>query len=221
MTGTTAHTSEKAANNGYADLLELGMEFEFVSPERQGLMNGRDRCQNGAVAMSLIDDEPTEVEMRDAQVEPTVGQEHPKHASSDEQARRSTLDLSNTAPRPIRAPHSRHNNHYRSFKRYAQGDYYIPKPYRDPDADRGRASDHDRQHRDPSPDTVRDQGKAIYVSAMADVDVKEERDDRRDGDRYRGGGNNKRRRDGKLATGRAESVRNTDIYRWRGQLQPG
>ncbi|KAH8725967.1 cap binding protein [Phaeosphaeriaceae sp. PMI808] len=30
---------------------------------------------------------------------------------------------------------------------------------------------------------------------MADVDVKEEREDRRDGDRYRGGGNNKRRRD--------------------------
>lgn len=189
-----------AASDGYADLLGLDMDYEFVAPNRQVLINGPDRPQNGAAAISLIDDEPMEVEMGDSQHEKeSVRPEHPNSASLAEQARR-TLDFSNTAPRPIRAPRFIHNNHYRSSNPHRQGDYYKPKPYRDLDAVAGRAHDFDRQNRDPSPETARNQGEAIFVSAMADVDVKEERDDRRDGDRYRGGGQNKRRRDGKLAT---------------------
>ncbi|EAT83394.2 hypothetical protein SNOG_09202 [Parastagonospora nodorum SN15] len=186
-----------AASDGYADLLGLGMDCEFVAPDGQVLMGGPDMSQHGAAAIPLVDDEPMEVEMRK---EPTsVRPEHPNSASFDEQARR-TLDFSDTAPRPIRAPRSIRNNHYRSSNPHRQGDYYKPKPYRDLDAVAGRVHDFDRQNRDPSPETARNQGEAIFVSAMADVDVKEERDDRRDGDRYRGGGQNKRRRDGKLAT---------------------
>jgi len=193
-----------AASNGYADLLGLGMDYEFVAPDRQVLMGEPDKSQNRAAAISLIDDEPMEVETGESrhEKEPTPASVHPEHpnsASLDKQGRR-TLDFSNAAPRPIRAPRSIHNNHYRSSNPHRQGDYYKPKPYRDLDAVAGRAHDFDRQNRDPSPETASNQGEAIFVSAMADVDVKEERDDRRDGDRYRGGGQNKRRRDGKLAT---------------------
>lgn len=202
MNGTT-HTLGETVNHGCADLLGLGMDYEYVSPERRALMHGTEKSPNVAVPISLIDDEPMEVEMHDMQVEPTLAcQEHSNDANRfhDEQAR-STLDFSNTAQRPIRAHRNRSNN-FRLSNRYSQHHHYTSRQsvYRDLDDARGRVYHYSRQTCEPSPDALRNRGEAIFVSAMADADVKEERDDRRDGDRYRGGGHNKRRRDGELAT---------------------
>jgi hypothetical protein len=185
MNGTTHNTAGNTANNGYADLLGLGT------------------------------DGPTEVEMHDMQVDPTLArQAHPNDASFHNGQARSTLDLSNTTQRPIRAHHNRRHK-FRNSNRHPQNDYYPHRQsvYRHLDDDRGRAYPYDRQTRQPSPDALRNRGEAIFVPDMADLDVKEERDDRRDGDRYRGGGHNKRRRDGKLATRQLSSFRDTNMDR--------
>jgi hypothetical protein len=206
----TSHTAGNTANNGYAHLLGLGTELEYVSPERRALIHGQDHSQDAPVGISLIDDEPMEVEMHDMQVDPTLArQAHPNDDANHfqtEQAR-STLDLSNTTQRLLRAHHNR-RNHFRTSDKYPQNCYYTPRQsvYRDLDDDRGRAYPYHRQTRELSPDTLRNRGEAIYVSNMADLDVKEERDERRDGDRYRGGGHNKRRRDGEHATRQSSVV---------------
>jgi hypothetical protein len=206
--GETTDTPSNTMRNGVVDLLGLGPDYKHVSPARRALMHGSQDSRNAAVKISLIDDEPMEVEMHDIQVDPTLArQAHPNDANRFpvEQAR-STLDLSNTTRRPLRAHHNRRNN-LRNSSRYPQDGYYTPigTVYRDLDDDRGRAYPYDCLTREPSPEILRNRGEAIFVSNMADHDVKEERDDRRDGDRYRGGGHNKRRRDGEHATRQLEA----------------
>jgi hypothetical protein len=193
-------------------MLDIGADLEFVSPERRALMVAGDSIldlQHAAAAVSLVDDEPLEVEMRDV---PTVRATRQAEERANVEQAPSTLDFYNAIPRPIRAHRSRHN-HYQSANRYpSNGHSLFHHPHCDLDDARGRAFHDQRQYREPSPDTLRNHAEATYVSAMADVDVKEERDDRRDGDRYRGGGNNKRRRDGKLATRMLQRGRITDTH---------
>jgi len=212
----TMHTPGQSAGNGVADLLGLGLDLEFVSPERRRLMAAPEHSQYANGAISLIDDMPMEVEMGETETEPTVPgrQEHSNGASlMDEQAPGRDLDFDHAVPRPIRAPRSRRNL-YDAYPQHQQGDYYAPKPalYHDPDDPRGRACRYDREYREASPETLRNRAEASFVSAMADTDVKQERDDRRDGDRYRGGGN-KRRRDGELATQHPRSLEDTNMHR--------
>jgi hypothetical protein len=168
-------------------LLELDMDVEFSTPKWEALENAPGQFEHAArTVVSFADHEPMDVETRDVE---STRQEHPNDANRiDEQAR-------STASRSIRADLSRHNHKQRrarpSTRLYS---------YRDPDDSRRRAYQDDRQHRKASPDAFENRVEATVVLAMADLDVKDEREGRRDGDRYRGGGYNKRRRDGMLAT---------------------
>lgn len=158
-----------------------------MCPERQALMNAAD------VYGPHVDNEPIEFETRDANF--TARQEHTNRIGN--QARNHNFY---TPSRPIRAYNSRLNR-YSRFHRYHDNDH-PPREYsgRQEDNYHRRAFDSYSSDRGPSPDALRNRAEAVFVSAMADLDVREEREDRRDGDRYRGGGNNKRRRDGELAT---------------------
>ena len=192
------------------------MDLDFVSDKRRKLMSGPESTQNVVEGTLHIDDVPMEVDTSD--IEPTVRQEHSNGANRfDKQAPRKDLDFDNTVSRPIRA-HRFRRTHTDGYPRYQQGDYYTPNysTYHDPDDTRGRAYRFERQFRDISPEALRLRREATFVSAMADLEVKEEREDRRDGDRYRGGGgggNNKRRRDGELALQHPECCRETKIHR--------
>lgn len=193
----------QSADNGFTDLLGLGVDFENVSPERRNLMTAPEFPQ-----LSLVDDVPME---DTRETEPTVRQDT---SLAGEQVPGRDLDFDNHAQRPIRAPRSRRNN-YDAYSRYQQRDSYVPghAVYHDPDDIRVRAYRYDREYREASPETLQNRAEARFVSAMADVDVRQEREDRRDGgDRYRGGGN-KRRRDGKPAMRHAAGSRNTNMHR--------
>jgi hypothetical protein len=204
MNGTTV-VPAIGAGGGYTDLLEVNTDFKFVSPDRQALLTAPEDNQH---VVSLVGGEPMEVEMRDADQIDVV------RAGANHEQARSTLDFHNPIPRPIKAYRSRRNRN-RSSYRYPQNDHYSPRysKYRDLDDTRGRDFHFERQIRQPWPETRFNTAGVTIVSAMAELDVKEERDDRRDGDRYRGGGNNKRRRDGKLATGRPQALHETDRRR--------
>lgn len=158
------------------------MDYQFVCPERQALMNVPD------AEGPHTDDEPIEFK-----VDANFG-------ASDGRARTSNRNLYNTPSRPIRAYNSRLNRYprfrsYRDHDRPPRGDLVHPEGNH-----RAHTFEDYASNRAPSPDALRNRAEAVFVSAMADLDVREERDDRRDGDRYRGGGYNKRRRDGELAT---------------------
>lgn len=160
------------------------MDYQFVCPERQALMS----MPNADVPH--MDDEPIEfeVEMRDANLD------------ANKQARTTNRNLYNNPSRLIRAYNSRLNRYprfhsYQDHDRPPRGD-----SVKQEESYRRHAFEDNHRDRAPSPDTLRNRAEAVFVSAMADLDVREEREDRRDGDRYRGGGHNKRRRDGELAT---------------------
>jgi hypothetical protein len=212
----TIHAIANGAGAGYTDLLGLGRE-ELVISAMQVRIDAPEDSQFALGAVSLLGDEPMVVEMRDAE-EPTFSQDHSNRTNrfGQQEARaRSNHDFYKTAPRRIRAHRSRRNR-CQTSDQHQQGDYCTPRYslYRDLDNARGRAYHFERQHREPSPETLHNRAEATFVSAMADLDVKEEpREDRRDGDRYRGGGNNKRRREGKLATPQAKALHDTDIRR--------
>jgi hypothetical protein len=179
-----------------ADLLDFDMNFEFMSAERrQQLMNPlpvqevipRQQSQCNDVQMHRGPDDG-------------VKRQGPHHANLDEQARISrdfrSFDVA-PAPRLIKAHRRRRSPHRIYSTPYRRSDFYTPvyAQYFDRDAACSRR-DHYR-HRNPSPEAIKHRSEAIFVAAMADLDVKEERDyDRRGTDSYRGGGN-KRRRDGK------------------------
>jgi hypothetical protein len=204
MNGTAA-VPANGAGGGYTNLLGVGTDYEFVSTDRQALLKPPEDIQH---AVFLVGGGPMEVEMRDADHVDVV------RAGANYEQARSTFDFHNPIPRPIKAHRSRRNRNRSSYQ-YPQNDHYSPRysKYRDLDDARGRDFHFERQTRQPSPGTRFSTAGVTIVSAMAELDVKEERDDRRDGDRYRGGGNNKRRRDGKLATGRPQVLRETDRRR--------
>ena len=94
-------TSSQSANHGIADLLGLGLDLEFVSPERQRLM--ADHNPYGGGAMSLVDDMLMDIEMGESQEPMTVASPNSANRTDDERAPRD-LDLDHAAPRSIRAP---------------------------------------------------------------------------------------------------------------------
>ncbi|KAH9872704.1 hypothetical protein J1614_005098 [Plenodomus biglobosus] len=105
-------------------------------------------------------------------------------------------DSHNRTSRPIKL-HRRRNRTYRNYKADCwRPDYSISRSRRSFDND----TNPDRRHlsplrpRDDSPETLKRKIETQFVAAMADMDVKDEREDRRDRGGYRGG-NNKRRRD--------------------------
>jgi hypothetical protein len=210
------HAPGKSAGNGYTEILPMGMEIDFLHAEQLTVMNAPVTSQQaiGAVSLTDNDDESVHMEVDRRDAKSTVRQEHSNGANHfDGQARaHSNLDLHRTAPRRIKAHRSR-RKYYDSFNRYLQHDCYAPRysVYHDPGDSHGRACHPDRGYREPSQETLRNRAETRFVSAMADLDVKEEpREDRRDGDRYRGGGNNKRRRDGKLVIRCCEDIRDTN-----------
>jgi hypothetical protein len=209
--------------SGHSDLLGLGAAFQFVSLGSQARSNVPDNPQRD---VCLNDDEPmemvVEIEMRDA--EPTARKEHTNCANVTSRIRaraRDRDDFYQTTARPIRA-HRSQRNHYRSHNRrqYNHNNGRSSHLYHDLNDSRGNDYRFDRPYHELSPETLCIQSEATFVSVMADSDVKEEpREDRRDGDRYRGGGNNKRRRDGEFATKCGFHVFcGTDMRRWRRQL---
>lgn len=112
---------------------------------------------------------------------------------------------SNTVPQTISAHRQRRP---RTFPR-SRGlvDRYIPaySKYYNHDSHHFGSSHCDSPVREPLPEAFQHRAEVSFVAAMADLDVREERDDRRGGDSYRGGGN-KRRRDGKRVINCVESV---------------
>jgi hypothetical protein len=191
----------------------MDVEMEFVSADRKKLMTAPEYPQYANGAISLVDDVPMEVDARES--EQTTRQDGSNGASPEAHGR--DLDFDTQLPRPTREPRSRRDR-TRIHRSRPQGDFYTPKTsvYHDPDDFRGRAYRYDRQYREASPETLRLRAEAAIVSGMADMDVKQEPENRRDGDRYRGGGNgggNKRRRDGRLAPKRSQSPNETDTHR--------
>lgn len=185
------------------DLLDLDMDFEFMSAERrQQLMNPLP-VQNERSDQSQCDDVQVHGGPDNAVNHLDRAKTQPYHSNHNEQARIGrdfqSFDVA-PAPRPIKA-HRRRRSPQRIYNTpYRDSDYYAPgyAKYFDRDAVHSRR-DHYRL-RNPSPEATKHRSEAIFVAAMADLDVKEERDyDRRGTDSYRGGGN-KRRRDGKLFT---------------------
>lgn len=173
------------------------MDYQYVCSERQALMSMPD---------ADVDLEPIEFEdeKRDANMDAM---------RIDHQAQTSSRNLYITPSRPIRAYNSRLNR-YSRFRSYQDND----RPPREDQVQQGhnyraRALDSYHRDREASLDSLRNRAEAVFVSAMADLDVREERDDRRDGDRYRGGGQNKRRRDGELATLMLCSAFDHDAYK--------
>jgi hypothetical protein len=201
----------------HGDLLRLGAAFEFVSLERQSRMNVPDNPQPD---VCLIENEPMEmeVEMRDAERTQANGAKDGANRIDQQEARaRDRDDFYQTTARPIRA-HRSQRNHYRSHNRrqYNHNNGRSSHLYHDLNDSRGNDYRFDRPYHELSPETLCIQSEATFVSVMADSDVKEEpREDRRDGDRYRGGGNNKRRRDGEFATKWLLCLCGTDMRRWR------
>jgi hypothetical protein len=134
-------------------------------------------------------------------------------AEALERLPRSNLD--NPLSRPIRKHRNQAAKRYRRTSSYRRDDLYHPHNYtyddRDDDA-RATRNSRPSRHREISPVTLTQTARSGFVAAMADIDFKEERDDRRedrrDDRRDRGGyrGNNKRRRDGKFATSLADNV---------------
>jgi hypothetical protein len=201
--------STNDAEGGNADLLGLGKEYNFVSPERRTLMAAPFAMPSNLAVkpICLIDDMPMAVDETPARAD-IIRQGDTNGANRiDGQAReREALnrDLNFDKPRGIRTHRLR--QYCNQILPHWRSDHHAPRyaTYYDYDDIRGRANRNESQFREPSPETLRNRAEATYVAHMADVDVKEDRGDRRDGtDRYRGGGggggNNKRRRDGKLA----------------------
>jgi hypothetical protein len=193
------HAAASGAVGDSTNIFELDMDFEFNSPKGEATTNAPEQVQHAAPTVSLANHESMEVETRDVE---STRQEHPNDANRiNEQAR-------STASRSIRAHQPRYNPNQRP-SRYSRRAHPFTA-YRDSDDSRRRAYRYDRQYQNAPPDTLQNRTEATFVSAMADLDVKDEREGRRDGDRYRGGGYNKRRRDGKLASKSPECLRDTD-----------
>jgi hypothetical protein len=183
------------------NLLDLDMDFEFMSAERrQQLMS----------PLPMQSDVPCQLQCNDAQMYggPDDGlndlaKTQPYHASPNGQARLGrdfqSFDVA-PAPRLTKA-HRRRRSPYRIYNApYRRSDYYTPDYAQHFDRDAAHPRRDHYRHRIPSPEAIKHRSEAIFVPAMADLDVREERDyDKRGTDSYRGGGN-KRRRDGKLLT---------------------
>lgn len=128
-------------------------------------------------------------------------------ADAPERLPRSNLD--NPLSRPIRKHRNRVAKRHGRPSGFPHGDFYRPyshiyKDYDSPNnGTRATCNSRPSRHWEFSPDTLKQRDQSDIVAAMADIDFKEERDDRRedrrDDRRDRGGyrGNNKRRRDGK------------------------
>ena len=187
------------------DLLDLNMDIEFMSAEsRQQLMVPLSVSNEGVPRQELhFNDVAMKVTGANGV---NVSRKQPYNANLIQQARIGrdfqSFDVA-PAPRPIRAHRRRRSRHRLHNHPYRHSDYYTPDyvNYFDRDAcrpQRGHYSPSRRRH--DSTEALKHRPETIFVAAMADLDVKEERDyDRRGTDSYRGGGN-KRRRDGRLVT---------------------
>jgi hypothetical protein len=194
--------STNDVGGGNADLLGLGEEYDFVSPERRASMAALFPIPSDLAVkpICLIDDMPMEVD--ETPVRADLLRQGDPNGANRMNGQAPDRDLNFDKPRGIRTCRSRQ---YRDqIPPHWRSDHHAPtySTYYDYDDTRGRANRNESQFREPSTETLRSRAEATYVAHMADVDVKEDRGDRRDGaDRHRGGGggNNKRRRDGKLA----------------------
>lgn len=183
------------------DLLDLDMDFEFMSAERRHQLMAPLPTSNEEAhhQYSNFGNAPMQVTGSNAK-NVSDSQDQPYDANHNEQARREfqSFDVA-PAPRPIKAHRRRRSRHRAYNTPYRHSNYYKSgyATYFDRDAYRPRRSHYSpSRQRDDSPEALKHRSKAIFVAAMADLDVKEERDyDRRGTDSYRGGGN-KRRRDG-------------------------
>lgn len=131
-------------------------------------------------------------------------------ADAPEQLPRSNLD--NPLSRPIRKHRNRVARRHGHPSGFPHGDFYRPyshtyKDYDNPrNGTRATSNSTPSRHWEFSPEILKQRDQPDSVAAMADIDFKEERgdrrEDRRDDRRDRGGyrGNNKRRRDGKSAS---------------------
>lgn len=179
---------------------EHEMDFEFVSPERRALMFQIHEPTHDPLTdinAWLLEDGETREDGACQAGTNRVGAQALMEAAPDVD-----IDLNISKPRHIRE--------HRSRRAHRQS-YAVQSPrYHDWDKDCSRANAYERQLRAPSPDSLKHRAQAIVVAAMADLDVREERDDRRGGDNYRGGG--KRRRDGKLAAKGSIAEVATNMY---------
>lgn len=182
------------------DLLDLDIDFEFMSAERrQQLMAPLPTPHESLLCQFPVLEDGSMQIVEDGVVQ--VRQE----ANYDEQARNGrdfqSFDVA-PAPRPIKAHRRRISRHRVYTSPYQNPDLYTPAHAKNFDRD-AHCSRRDHyspsRRRDASLGTLKHRSEATFVAAMADLDVKEERDyDRRGTDSYRGGGN-KRRRDGRLS----------------------
>ena len=175
---------------------EDGIGLEYVSSGRQAAIQRANTRSTRPGDVAVEATRPAEDMARDVD-DPSRADTSRQDPSNSANREARTLDN----PRPIRAPRPRRNSGRNSRGSYAPA----RSVYYDHDDSRGRAYYYERRDKEPSPETLRNRAEASFVSAMADMDVRdtkqerEERTDRRQGDFYRGGGGgNKRRRDGKL-----------------------
>ncbi|KAJ4335907.1 Nuclear cap-binding protein subunit 1 [Didymella glomerata] len=190
-------TVDSSIGDPQVNLLDLDMDFEFMSAERrQQLMS----------PFPMQSDVPCQLQCNDAQMHggPDDGvndlaKTQPYHASPNGQARLGrdfqSFDVA-PAPRLIKAHRRRRSPHRIYNTPYPRSDYYTPDYAQHFDRDAAHPRRDHYRHRIPSPEAIKHRSEAIFVSAMADLDVREERDyDKRGTDSYRAGGNKRRRDD--------------------------
>lgn len=188
--------SSNTCNRAPVDLLDIEMEFTFMSTERQQQLMVA--SPDNHMPCHFSDDDvltPGGLQVR--------GQGQPCVTSRFEQARSrdfQSFDVAPAATRLIKAHRRRQRSHGSAYRRFhdhnsAYADYF------DRDA---VCSQRDRCDSSRDRDRVlKHRFEAASVAAMADFDARDERDyDRRGTDSYRGGGN-KRRRDGELLDSRS------------------
>lgn len=205
MDDLTGATVNSARREPPVDLLNLDMDFEFMSAERRQQLMAPISISNEEAPRQYPQFNDVSMEVV-AGSEVNVRQDKPYGTNHDEQARIGrdcqSFDVA-PAPRPIKAHRRRRSRHRVYNPPCRRSDYHTPgyANYFDRDAVRSQRDYYSPSRgRNASIATLKQKSEPTFIAAMADLDVKEERDyDRRGTDSYRGGGN-KRRRDGELIT---------------------
>jgi nuclear cap-binding protein subunit 1 len=186
------------------DSLDLEASYDLIAAKGRQQVVTKLPVVNGTICsqISSVNDVPMVVDAGDGVNHNQVCQDDAHQTNHDEQARFGrefqSFDVA-PASRQIKAHRRRRSRHRQHRFPYRGSNYYTPD-YASSfgrDAHRSRRDHYSPRRRDASPETLKHRPQAAFVAAMADLDVRDERDDRRGTDSYRGGGN-KRRRDGML-----------------------
>lgn len=198
MNGAMNDTLAKA-DGSPPDLLALDQDFNFISPERRAMIAASTRTALNHSARSILPFNDVPMVMDDDGVRaPHASQEGASRFDTEALTEATERNAPTSFPRPILA-HRRQHAPYRHYPPPLwRSDCRAPRYSAYYDRDNLGAHRHSASPRGDSLDALRQKAQGHCIAVMADADVKDEREDRRERGGYRG--NNKRRRDnGKCA----------------------